>query len=153
MLQQVGRHPRRAVLLQIKRARGDDAGRFAQLARQQGGIAKRAGADRDIDLLGHEIGLPIRNVKLDGDVGITVEKDRKRGTQDLLGDGGADADPQMAARPLARRRHLRLGGLDRSEDVAAAGDEQFALGGQRQLSRAPGQEPHAQPVLDPRHQF
>ena len=151
--QQIGRHAGRSMLLQVERAGADHACRLGDLARHQRRIAERTGSKGYVDLLGDQINLPVRDVKLDGDVGIAVEEDGKRLREDLLGYGCTDADPQVTARAFARRRHLGFGSLDRGKNFTAARHEQFALGGQRELSRCPGEEPHAQPVLDPCHQL
>ena len=136
-----------------QRARADDARRFRDLARHQHGIAECAGADGDVDLLGDEVDLAVRYVELDGDVGIAVEEDGQRRTEDLLGDGGADTDPEVTARPFARRHDLGFRGLDRRQDIAAPRHEQFTLGGEGELSRGPGQQADAEPVLDPAHEL
>ena len=71
----------------------------------------------------------------------------------MQAEGGAGIDAQHAARGAARLRHLGLGLLDVGDDAAGARQEGFALGGERQAASAAFQQPHAQPVLQPRNQL
>ena len=140
MLQQIGGHARRSMFFQIERTGADNACGFGDLARHKGGVTERAGADGHVDLLGDQIDLPVRNMKLDGDIGITAKKNRKCRTEDLLGDGCSDADPEVTARQPACRRYLGFRGLDRRQDVPAPGDKNFAFRGQGQPARGPRQQ-------------
>jgi hypothetical protein len=74
MVRQVGRRGERRTLFQIGGRGAYDPFRGGELARDEGGIFKLAGADVDVDALRHEVDGVVRQDEVDADLRIAAHE-------------------------------------------------------------------------------
>ena len=74
MLHEIGGLPRRAMPLQVVRARGNNPLHLAKPHCNQSAVAERSDPDRDIDLVGDGVDALVVDEEIDRDVGISLHE-------------------------------------------------------------------------------
>ena len=134
-------------LLEILRARTDDAPDLADLSRHQARVAQRTNANRDIDLLGVQVDGAVRQGNANTHIGVAPLKLDECRRQVLHAERHRRVDAQEPARLASRSGDLMFKAVDSFEKPTPRVEVGLPFRRQRQLSRRAVDEPNAEPRL------
>ncbi|GGB45795.1 hypothetical protein GCM10011505_28810 [Tistrella bauzanensis] len=136
---------------EIGGCRDDAIAETAQTAADQPAVATITAAHHRVEAFLDHLHQSVALVDIQGDIGIGAHEagdDRHHQHADQ-----GQADPQPAAWHCACLEQIVLGRLDLGEDPPAALQKRLPLGRQGDAAGAAMEQPHAQPVFQPRHRL
>src|SRR3984885_10976093 len=138
---------RRAETLDVfRRAIGVEAHR-EQLALDQVGLGRLAGADRDVGLAHRQVELLVGDDQRNPDLRIKGGEFAKPGDQPVDADAGRGRDLEIAARPLAAVGQFGARCLQLHEHAMGGAEQQVALLGENEAARVAMEQRHRQFLL------
>ncbi len=153
VLGQIGRRLRAAMAVQILRRGANHPPAGRKLPRNQARIVQLGNPDRQVHALADDIDDLVRQVHLDGEIGMLHHEAGEIGCDMHPGKHGRRRDAQRAAGLGVHVRHERFGIVDIPEDFDDALIKPFAGFGELELTRRALKQAHAKPLFHMANSF